>query len=90
LAGSHKAGTKVIPVFRTRRQQCGIGDIVTILDHSGQSPEKVEMKINHASGNNVAFTDFVPRKFTPSPFGRILKFPSGELPTYVAPQGFVG
>jgi len=90
VPGTHSQNTKVIPVFKVRGPQCGIGDIVTVLDHSGQTPEKVEMKINHSSNNWVAFTDFVPRKFTPSPFGRILKFPSGELPTYVAPQGYIG
>jgi len=88
-AQEHASGAKVIPVFSVRGRLCGGGDLVTILDDSEASPRKALMRINHAYNNLVAFTDFVPRRFDTSPWGRLLKFPSGELPTYLAPQGMI-
>jgi len=88
-AQEHASGAKVIPVFSVRGRVCGDGDLVTILDNSEASPRKAPMRISHAYNNLVAFTDFVPRRFGTSPWGRLLKFPSGELPTYLAPQGVV-
>jgi|GEM_PF-3539539 len=85
----HAVGAKVIPVFSVRGRLCGGGDLVTILDNSESSPRKALMRINHTHNNLVAFTDFVPRRFETSPWGRLLKFPSGELPTYLAPQGLL-
>jgi hypothetical protein len=65
--------------------------VVTVVDESGTDPsEKIPMIIKHAAnagpgqdtfgGRMAAFTNFVPRKIEVNPFGRILKWPSGEMP----------
>ncbi len=79
----HAAGAKVIPVFRTRNNWCDGGDIVTVLDGSYKTP--TTMWINHASGRYAALTDFVPQQIDSSNWGRLLKWPSGELPSELQP-----
>jgi hypothetical protein len=89
-AADHPAGTMVIPVFMVSYKYCGPDDLVTVLDESNAQPAKAPMIINHACNPNggtneydgplVAFTNFVPRRFDQAPFGRLLKWPSGEMP----------
>jgi hypothetical protein len=82
----HAAGTKVIPVFNVQRDYAGGGDQITVIDNSG----KEKVFINHASGNMAALTDFISRKYNQNQWGRLLKWPSGELPTEVQAVTTVG
>ena len=87
--GNHRAGAKVIPVFRVSGGSIGDGDMVTLIDHSGGTPAKAHLRVRVARSGHVGLNDFLPRHFQPSPYGRVLKFPSGLLPTTLQPQGFV-
>ncbi|MFH1423256.1 MAG: hypothetical protein ABIH42_11170 [Planctomycetota bacterium] len=93
LSFSHGPGTKVIPVFRVRDISCGKGDLVTVLDDSGNEPKKAQMTINRATDDTAmalaAFTDFLPRSFE-GEWARVLKFPSGELPTTIQENVCIG
>jgi hypothetical protein len=101
-AESHNGGEKVIPVFRVAQPCSGKSDSVTLLDDTGRQPEKVAMIVNHSATESVvienrvelryyaAFTDFVPRQFYAENWGRILKFPSGELPTTIQENTLIG
>jgi len=88
---AHGPNTPVIPVFKVKNPYCGPYDVVTVVDEWGTDPsEKIPMIIKHAAnagpgqdrfgGRMAAFTNFVPRKIEIKPFGRILKWPSGEMP----------
>jgi hypothetical protein len=98
---SHLGGAKVIPVFRVAQPYSGKSDNVTLLDDTGREPQKVAMVVSYSatevrgeSGGDsrfyAAFTDFVPRQFYAENWGRILKFPSGELPTTVQEETLIG
>jgi hypothetical protein len=82
----HAQGIKVIPVFDVRYPYCGRGDKVTVLD----THKKRVMYVNHGDGNRAALTDFVPSQFNQSDFGRLLKWPSGELPADIQPMTVIG
>ncbi len=86
VSNSHAAGTKVIPVFDVQRDYSGGGDMVTVID----AQQKNLMQVNHSSGKKVALTDFAPRQFNQNEWGRLLKWPSGELPTEVQPITMIG
>lgn len=102
LAMAHTRGTKVIPVFKTSNRWCGAGDIVTVVDDSGGTPKRERMIINWTYMNDVAFTDWVQRRYYPpagsstggapagSYRGRLLKWPSGELPSELPANASVG
>jgi hypothetical protein len=87
---SHNGGAKVIPVFRVAQPYSGKSDSVTLLDDTGREPRKVAMTVSHSASGYAAFTDFVPRQFYAENWGRILKFPSGELPTTVQEETLIG
>lgn len=84
LGESHDYGTKVIPVFTTRLGWLGKYDQVTVL--SGQKMQEREaMEVAWAYGRYAAFTKDVTNTYQPGQGSRILKFPSGELPTLSMP-----
>lgn len=82
----HIGATKVIPVFNVASSYCGGGDMVTVIDNTHKEPAQ----INHVSSTMVALTNFVKKKFNQNPWGRLLKWPSGELPTEVQPHTTIG
>ena len=82
----HTVGTKVIPVFSVQRTYSGGGDLVTVIDNQHKS----SMHINHATNTLVALIDFVPSQFNQNDLARLLKWPSGELPTEVQPMTTIG
>lgn len=82
----HKAGTNVLPVFAVSNASCGAGDLVTIIDSDTQPTQRYLRQIRWARtfGSKpyylVALNQFLPREIRASDQGRLLKFPSGELP----------
>ncbi len=85
-AAAHGANTDVIPVFDIQYEYCGRGDKVTVIDNSG----KEMAAVNHTSGSMVALTAFVGRKYIKNDMGRLLKWPSGELPTEIQAAVTIG
>lgn len=93
----HKVGAKVIPIFAVQTRACGSGDEVTIIDNQTDPNQRYSQQITWADEANfhrksyflVALNDFLPREILASNAGRVLKFPSGELPAQ-ALQGIYG
>ena len=84
MSSRHMAKTMVIPVFRIASSRAGRFDTVTII-HSNDSKQKEQHTINWAYGSLVAFQQDIIRRYEPGRGTRVIKFPSGELPTTVKP-----
>ena len=82
-SATHAYGEKVFPVFKTRPGWAGRFDRVTLID--GTSGRKEEGVVNWAFGPYVAFMEDVEKTVLPKDASRMLKFPSGELPSTVSP-----
>ncbi|BBM88144.1 type II secretion system protein GspK [Candidatus Uabimicrobium amorphum] len=83
ISASHSRGSKALPVFRTRTRLLGRFDSVTIVQDNDFSQQE-QMEINWAQGDLAAFTEDVSRIYEPQgQRTRIIKFPSGELPSEV-------
>jgi hypothetical protein len=80
----HAYGVKVIPVFRTQLGWAGRFDEVTIIN-ANDPRQKEEKIVNWSSGGYVAFSSDVSQEYKPGSGTRILKFPSGELPSTLQP-----
>jgi hypothetical protein len=92
-AAAHAPGADVIPVFTVANRWCGAGDLVTVTDDSGGTPAKEQITIHHTYMDYVAFDRFTRRPYIDSSNrarGRLLKWPSGELPSAVPPTTTVG
>ncbi|WP_372371529.1 LamG-like jellyroll fold domain-containing protein [Candidatus Uabimicrobium sp. HlEnr_7] len=80
-SASHFRNTKVLPVFRLRNGQLGRFDTVTLVDNNDFSQQD-QLEVNWSQGDFIAFTEDVSRIYEPQgQKTRILKFPSGELPS---------
>jgi len=82
----HGSNAKVIPVFNVASSRAGGGDMVTAIDAN----HKEQGQVNHASGNMMALTDFVSSQYNQNEWGRLLKWPSGELPTEIQQVTMLG
>jgi hypothetical protein len=83
---AHTTGAKIIPVFAEANPFCGAGDIVTIVP-ADQTQDKEQRQVNIArvagGFNLVAFTDFTTREHVADGTLRLMKFPSGELMSWL-------
>jgi len=87
-ARAHTPGERVIGIFLTQWGFHGRLDWVTVVEANDPST-RVERRIAWASGGLAAFTDFVPKTYT-FPTARLVKRPSGELPTWTSPAFSIG
>ena len=84
MSSRHMAGTNAIPVFRLSSSRAGRFDTVTIINNNDPKQKEQHM-INWAYGSSVAFLQDVVRHYQPGGGTRVIKFPSGELPTTLKP-----
>ncbi|MFH1228760.1 MAG: hypothetical protein V1701_12770, partial [Planctomycetota bacterium] len=89
-AVAHTAGALVIPVLRVRDLTCGRGDVVTIVENDQLTNQKELKTIRNATDRLFAFRDNITRNYNVDRITRILKFPSGELPSYLPGNLCVG
>jgi hypothetical protein len=90
IPAAHAGGTKVIPIFQLANRWSGADDMVTIIDTAGKEPRL--RRINHSYMNYAALDDWVGRHYLSGAdgLGRILKWPSGELPSEINATTRVG
>ncbi len=85
---THGLRENVNPTFRTESALHGRRDWVTITETDQSTRE--ERRVAWSSGGRAAFTSFLPRPYSRSSGARLIKRPSGELPTQVSTAFSVG
>jgi type II secretory pathway component PulK len=78
----HVVAERAIGAFLTQWGNHGRLDWVTVVE-AGDPATRIERRIAWSSGGWAAFTDFVPKAYE-FPTARLVKRPSGELPTWAS------
>ena len=89
-ATPHTPGRLIIPVLAARYATVGPGDTVTLVEDDQTTNPKEIKQIRNALGTLFAFFDNVGREYPVDGITRLLKFPSDELPSYLANDFYLG
>ncbi len=89
IGASHATSAKIIPVFEVKDIFAGRFDDVTFLSSISGAQMTATGMVNWADGKYVALADNVGSEILPL-ITRVLKFPSGELPSKLGKTSYLG